>query len=165
MPNDQLRGDVDRAVARHFDELSRSAARHEALGECTVREIAAAARAHLYQGCAFLEAGMHDAAIHHLAQAAMVMPEDLFTHVALSRAHLERYERHFKRADGDAAERLAAICQAIDPFHGHAVEVLARTQAVRRDRESLLRARLTLGTVIVGLLVGVTALCEALARG
>lgn len=165
MPHDQLKADVDLAVARYFAELSRAAPRQAALGAETLRDIAATARTHLYQGARFLAAGMYDEAIHHLGQAARVMPDDLFTHVALSTAYLERYERQFEREDGQAAHRLAAICQALDPYHFHAFEVLRRLDAVKRERETLLRARLTLGAVIAGLLGAVAVFVEVVARG
>jgi Flp pilus assembly protein TadD len=165
MSQEPIQADVERAVDHYFAALSRSAPREAALSEETVRDLAATARAHLHQGTQCLEAGLFDAAIQHLGQAARLMPDDLFTHVALSTAHLERYERSFRREDREAASNLAVICQALDPAHGHAVAVLGRLEAVKRDRDTLLRARLTLGAVITGLFVAVTVLVEVVAGG
>lgn len=165
MPQDPLKADVELTVARYFAELSRAAPREAALADETLRDLAASAGAHLHQGTQFLEAGMHDEAIHHLGQAARLMPDDWFTHAALSTAYLERYERCFRREDGASARRIAAICQALAPSHGHAVDVFRRLEAMKRERDALLRARLTLGAVIAGLFVAVVVFVEVAAGG
>lgn len=158
MSQDALKAEIDQVVERYVHRLSPTDARQDALTDRTLLALASTARSCLYQGTQLAKIGRFDEAIHHLSQAAGLLPDDLFTHVALSEAYVSRYERTFKREDRRDANRVAAICQSIDPFHAHAYAVLQRTDALDRERTALFRARLTLGAVLVGLFLAVSVI-------
>jgi tetratricopeptide (TPR) repeat protein len=158
MPHDTLNEDIDLVVERYVHRLSHAEARQDALSDRALVALASSAKSHLYQGTQFIQIGRYDTAIHHLSQAAGLMPDDLFAHAALAEAYLKRYEQSFKRRDRLEANRIAAICQTLDPRHGHAYSVLQRIDRLQRERTALVRARITLASGILGLFLAVSVI-------
>lgn len=158
MPHDTLNEDIDLVVERYVHRLAHTEARHNVLSDRALAALASSVKSHLHQGTQFMQIGRHDEAIHHLRQAAGLMPDDLFAHAALAEAYLKRYGHSFKRRDRLEANRIAAICQALDPRHGHAYSVLQRIDGLHRERTALIRARATLASVLVGLLLAVSVI-------
>jgi hypothetical protein len=158
MPHDMLNEDVDLVVERYLHRLAHAEARPDVLSDRALVALAASVKAHLHQGTQFLKIGHCEEAIHHLRRAADLMPDDLFAHAALAEAHLKRYGQSFKRRDRLEANRIAAICQTLEPRHGHAYSVLQRVDGLYRERTALLRARVTLASGILGLFLAVSVI-------
>jgi hypothetical protein len=158
MSHDTLNEDLDFVVERYVHRLAGADARQGVLTDRALVALAESAKASLHQGMQCLQIGRLDEAIHHLGRAASMMPDDRFAHGALAEAHLRRYAQAFKRGDRREVNRLAAVCQTLDPRHGHAYALLQRLDALHRERVALIRARATLASVLVGLLLAVSVI-------
>jgi Flp pilus assembly protein TadD len=145
-------------VERYVHRLGHTDARQDVLTDNALVALASSVKSSLHQGMQCLQIGRFDEAIHHLGRAAGLMPDDRFAHGALAEAHLRRYAQSFKRADRREVNRLAAVCQTLDPRHGHAYTLLQRVDALHRERTALLRARATLASVLVGLFLAVSVI-------
>lgn len=158
MSHDTLNEDIDLVVERYVHRLAHTDAQQGLLTDRALIALASSVKASLHQGVQCLQIGRFDEAIHHLGRAAGLMPDDVFAHGALAEAHLKRYARSFRRDDRREVNRLAAVCQTLDPRHGHAYTLLQRLDALHRERTALIRARATLASVLVGLFLAVSVI-------